>query len=57
MNNNILVEDNYCKNNYKNNIFFRKQKTQQIFGNKQTNIINNNIQQNHDKYLIYKNNF
>ena len=57
MNNNILVEDNCCKNNYKNNIFFRKQKTQQIFGNKQTNIINNNIQQNHDKYLIYKNNF
>ena len=56
MNNNLLVEDNYCKNSYKNNIFFRKQKTRQVLSNKQPNIINNNISQNPNKYLINRNN-
>ena len=53
MNNNFLVEDNCCKNsNYKDNLLFRKQKTQQLLNSKQNNIISNNLQ-NKNKYLIF----
>ena len=54
-NNNVFVEDNCSKNNYKKNILFRKQKTQQLLNSKQSNIMSNNLQ-NPNKYLIYKNN-